>query len=458
MMSVLLIAVIFVLAFVVTVQFGWPVTYVTVFLPTLILLNQLPEIPIPHLPISVQNGPLYAILLGMPFRGEKFRLKLCSIDIVFILLLISATITAWKTEYFETGVNTFRTDLLTLTLPYFLARVVFADLEMRRLALTVLISVMALVAFCALIEVRMVPYFYQHILQSLELGNKLNGFSYSRYGFFRVSGPVEHPIYFGNMCLGIMGMIAVLVKSTGASLRNGWVATALFACFGCIVVSISFTPYMGCIAGTLALITMIAVPFTRKLIFPGTLLLAVALFSYTYHEAHTPLGDKPEGELPGSIYTRHMIIIESWKKAEAAGPFGLGIRPIFADDEDFDLKSIDNSYMQFSVTHGYIYTSLWSSIGLLFAWRVGSAFRKIRHPSQVFPLAAATATILGLMVSMYTVWAGALYTVIWVILLGLGNTLIDQVLAAAKQPRTAVVPNGPPAYSPPRAGGPAVAY
>jgi hypothetical protein len=29
---------------------------------------------------------------------------------------------------------------------------------------------------------------------------------------------------------------------------------------------------------------------------------------------------------------------------------------------------------------------------------------------------------------MYTVWAGALYTVIWMVLLGLSNTLIDLVL------------------------------
>ena len=114
--------------------------------------------------------------------------------------------------------------------------------------------------------------------------------------------------------------------------------------------------------------------------------------------------------------------------------------------------------MQFSVSHGYVYTTLWSSIGLFFAWRVGAAFRKIMHPSQVFPLAAATATVLGLMVSMYTVWAGALYTVIWVIMLGLGNTLIDQVLAAAKQSRTAVVPGGSPTYSPGRQGRPVVAY
>ena len=47
---------------------------------------------------------------------------------------------------------------------------------------------------------------------------------------------------------------------------------------------------------------------------------------------------------------------------------------------------------------------------------------------RIFPLAVGTAVGLGLMVSMYTVWAGAHYTVIWMVLLGLSNTLVDLVL------------------------------
>ncbi len=462
MIAILLISLIFVVSFIVTLQFGWSWTYVAVFLPTLILLNQLPQIEIPHVPIAAQNAPLYAILLGMPFRGEKFRLKFCSIDIVFILLLISATITAWTTEVFETGINTFRTDLLTLVAPYFLARVVFNDWEMRRAGLKVLIGLMLFISICAVIEVRMVPYFYQHILQGMGLGNKLNSMAYSRYGFYRVSGTVEHPIYFGNMCVVILGLIVVLAKSSGQSLQNGWLQTAIAGCFISILCSISFTPYVGCIAGTLALMVMISVPFARKLIFPITLLAVSGLFTYTYLMATLPLGDKPEGELPGSMWTRRLIISESWKKAVTAGPFGYGIRPSFPDDEDFDLKSIDNSYMQFTVTHGWVYTMLWTSIGLCFAWRVTGAFRRITYPSQVLPLAAATATVLGLMVSMYTVWAGALYTVIWAIMLGLGNTLIDAVVAASKAPRAEASArrssNSGPRYASEGTGRPAIAY
>jgi hypothetical protein len=30
-------------------------------------------------------------------------------------------------------------------------------------------------------------------------------------------------------------------------------------------------------------------------------------------------------------------------------------------ENSFDLKSVDNSYMQFTLTHGYVYTTLWIS-------------------------------------------------------------------------------------------------
>jgi hypothetical protein len=234
------------------------------------------------------------------------------------------------------------------------------------------------------------------------------------------------------MCVGILGLVIVLAKTSGMSLKNGWVATAIFAAIGCIITSISFTPYMGMIAGTLYFLTLIIFPFARKLVLPLTLLGITAIFAVTYHVATSPLGEKPASEAGGSLWTRKQIIHESWAKARFAGPFGYGIRADFTDqdntDDNFDLKSVDNSYMQFTLTHGYVYTILWISIAVFFSWRMTLAFIHIRHPSQVFPLAVSTAIVLGLMVSMYTVWAGALYTIVWVILLGLANTLIDQVL------------------------------
>jgi len=437
MMSILTISCIFVAAFIVAMLRGVGWAFVAVYIPSLILLNQLPQVQVPHAPLAAQFAPLYAIILSLPFRGESLRFKICSVDIIFFLLLISATITAWTTEVFETGINTLRTDFFTLTAPYLLARIVFKDWHMRRAALYVMIGILAIISVAALIEFRLSPYFYLHVLQSAGMGNKIQAMAYERYGFYRVAGPVEHPIYFGNMCVVILGMVAVLARSSGLSLKNPWVIVSLFAAFGCIITSISFTPYAGTMAGILFFSTLILIPMARKIVLPLTLLVMFALFAYTYNAATTKLGDKPDGDLPGSMWTRKKIIQQSWAKAQGAGPFGYGLRPDLTDEDggenSFDLISVDNSYMQFTLTHGYVYTTLWISIAVFFSYRMTRAFNAIRHPSQVFPLAVSTATVLALMVSMYTVWAGALYTVLWVMMLGLANTLIDTVLASTAQ-------------------------
>ncbi len=438
MLSILTICCIFVAAFIVAVLRGIGWAFVTVYIPSLILLNQLPQINIPHAPLKAEWAPLYAIILALPFRGESLRLRLCSVDIIFILLLISAIITGWTTEVFETGINTLRTDSLILIIPYFLARIVFKDWRMRRAALHVLIGVLAIVSLFALVEFRFSPYFYLHTLQSLGMGNKILAMAYERYGLFRVAGPVEHPIYFGNMCVVLVGMIAVLARTGGYSLKNGWVITALFAAFSCIITSISFTPYVGTISGIIFFSTLVFIPIARKLVLPLTLVVMGLLMGYTWHAITTPLGEKPTTDLGGSQYTRKMIMQQCWAKATVpgTGPFGYGLRADLYDadagEASFDLKSVDNTYMQFLLTHGYVYVSLWISIAVFFSFRMTRAFNAVRHPSQVFPLAVCTATCLALMVSMYTVWAGAIYTVLWAVMLGLSNTLIDSVLDAKR--------------------------
>jgi len=349
-----------------------------------------------------------------------------------VLLLLSATVTGWTTEVFETGVNVFRTDLMRLVLPYFLARIVFKDWAMRRATVYVLAGVMAVVGVAALIEVRLTPYFYLHLLQAAGMGNTTTAAILTRYGYFRVSGPVDQPIFFGNMCVVILGMVAVLARTSGMRLLNPVVALTLLSAVGCVAVSISFTPYVGVIAGSVGMALLMTVPLTRRLVLPATIAVFIAGFAYTAHAATTDLGVKGDTQLEGSFYTRNKIIQESWKLASTAGPFGYGLRADFsAVDEDFDLLSVDNTYMQFAMTRGWVYTALWCSLGILFAWRVGRAFGRVTDPAQLFPLAVSTATILALMVSMYTVFAGALYAVVWIIMLGLSNTLIDAVDAAA---------------------------
>ncbi len=364
----------------------------------------------------------------MPFRAESLRFRWCIVDTVVALLLVSGTITSWNTAIFETGVNSFRSDLMTWVMPYFLGRMIFRDIRIRRATLYMLIGLVAILSVAALVEFRLQPYWYLHLLQNFGMGNRVPAMAYSRFGFFRVSGTVEHPIYFGNMCLVILGMIAVLASTTGRGLNNIWVILGMLGAFGCIVTSISFTPYMGLVACALFFLTLQLFPKSRMLLMPGTLAVIAVIFAFTYHVAHSKLGPKPESDLAGSLWTRKVIISESWKKATTAGAFGYGKTLDFSEEDDFDLSSVDNSYMLFTMTRGWVYTALWISLGVWFSIRMTLAFARATHPSQIFPLSAATATVLALMISMYTVWAGALYTVVWMIMLGLSNTLIDMVV------------------------------
>ena len=108
------------------------------------------------------------------------------------------------------------------------------------------------------------------------------------------------------------------------------------------------------------------------------------------------------------------------------------------------------------MTRGWVYTALWLSIAVLFAGRVGRALSRVTERAQLLPLCICAATVLGLMVSMYTVFAGSLYTIVWMVMLGLSNTLIDAVNAAADA-RAGLARPAPARLRPPTVRLPAVA-
>lgn len=464
-MNYLVIFSVFIAAFATALLGGIRLAFVCVYLPAMILLNQLALVDVlPHVPLSAAYAPLWAILFALPFRGDSVRFKVGAIDVIVFALAAAGSVTGWLNENFEGGVNAFRSDLMNWTLPYFMGRLAFQDWRVRRTAVNVLIAVMGVVTALALIEARFAPYFYLHLLSRMGMGNHIQTMAYYRFGLNRVSATVEHPIYFGNMCLGLLGLIAALAATSGVRLTRPMVALTLAATGGCLVLSLSFTPYAGLAVGVALLAVMAANRFARLMILPLTLAIAGGLCAFTFWAALLPLGPKPESELGGSLYTRKVIMHESWPVAKAAGWFGLGRQPDFErlpEADEFSLASVDNSYMQFVMTRGWLFLTMWTSIGFIFAWRATRAFLVVRTPGQVFPLAVVTATVLALMVSMYTVWAGALYTTVWFILIGLSNTLFDAVLAAAAAERDGrrrgfapVVPPGVrlrPVVVPPRA-------
>jgi hypothetical protein len=438
-LNVLTIWLIFIVSLVLGLARGVRVVYTFVYLPTLILLSQIPPVTIPHFPIEAPFAPLYACLIALPFRPESARFKPGWIDLVVLLQLASVAATGFLTEGFEIMVNAFRTDLMRLAVPYFLARIVFQDWSPRRLGVYALAVTMPIVALAALIEFRLSPLWYQHQLQAIGMGNTVLAGHLTRWGFNRVTGTVDQPIYFGNMAVVLTGMVVVLARTSGLRLRNPLVLGTLASTLLCLATSLSFGPIFGCICGATALVGLMTYPPSRQLVLPATLFGIVFLSGYTWHVATTTqAGDivihgegVAEGALDASSNIRKEIIRQCWPIAWSSGPFGLGLHAEFLNIDGFDLASVDNSYLYFMMTRGWVYTALWIVVAPLFAWRAGRALQRTADRGQLFPLAAGTATVLALMVSMYTVFAGALYTVVWMIMLGLSNTLIDTVNAAA---------------------------
>ena len=432
-MNVVLTWAVFAAALVTALLWGVRAAFVFVYLPAVMMFSQVATVVLQHAPVSPTTAPIYAILLAMPFTKESLRFRLCSVDVVALLLLLGLLI-AWFTDQFEPGINAARNEALRLTGPYFIARIAFQDWQVRRKALWVMVGITGVITMLALIEFRLFPYFYQHWLTNLGLGNTQHEMALARHGFFRVSATVEHPISFGNTFLAVLCMLAVLARTSGVRLTNPWVAAAVAGATLCVFVSLSYTPYLGLIAGVAVLAVLRTVPWSRRLVLPLTLLVVVGLTAYTYKVAVEPLSEAGHGVdgVEGSLYVRHLIIKRTWALATSAGPFGYGVMTNFSGMEDFDLDSVDNSYMGLAMTRGWVGVGLWVMLGVCFAARVTKAFGASGDPSLVFPLAVATAGVLGLMMAMYTVWAGAFYSIPWFILMALSNSLIDQVMAVAQ--------------------------
>ena len=450
MMSQLTIIGIFFVTLVVALLWGVRWAYVWVFLPVLLMLNQLPQWNLPHLTVTAPYAPMYAMLIALPFRPEPFRFRWCWTDTIVVALVLSATLTGLLTEYAETAVNALRNETTRLALPYFFARAVFRDWPVRRAGARMLAGLTLVIAACAVWECLRQPNFYLHLLRDrLAMGNPIHPMAMNRFGLNRVSGTVEHPIFFGNMALLSLGLIAVLARTGGVRLRTPLIAAGLAAAVACVGMSISFTPWMGLFAGSIAMAVLMSATLARQhLVVPMTLAVIAGLAGYSAYLIATPLADAVEStadrsQLEGSAETRKLILHQSWPLARTAGWFGWGLQMDFDDVEGFDLASVDNSYMQFTMTRGWVYTALWVGIGLTFALRVQRAFRLVTDRPQAFPLAVCTATVLGLMVAMYTVWAGAIYAVVWIIMLGLAQTLVDQVLDAAEARAAFPVAVGP---------------
>ena len=140
-----------------------------------------------------------------------------------------------------------------------------------------------------------------------------------------------------------------------------------------------------------------------------------------------------------SYQIRALIMQNAWETAASAGWFG------YADTlkrSQINFSSVDNSYLLFVLRRGFGYLVLFLLIPVVLTLRAGKAFGRALLPQQRFPLAVAIAVVLGTMASMYTVWFGFVYAVLWMMTLALANSMMDVLIYGP--PRQAQQPQALP--------------
>jgi len=440
-MNLLIYTIIFVTTIYVTLRRGPGGAFVYVFLPCLLTLWNVPGLSVSPLPdFSTITTLSYALVLGVFIGGNLPSIKWHFIDTLIVLSSVFVVITSYATEVLWTAVSATGDEFLRWMVPYFAARVAFQQPILRRHAALILAYIAMFVGFFALIEFRLSPYIVSRTLEGFNIIKVDNTQVYDRWMFFRAMVTAAHPIDLGN--IGILGaaMIGVFSVTGGLSLYDRRIALGLAGCLAMVVCSISFSSFMGAMVGGLIFLSIRYLRGAELLLMPGVIVGFVILFFFTAYllSVNLELFEVGEGDqLSGSFYTRALIAQRCWKFAQDAGLFGFGGT---INRRELNLESVDNSYMLFILRRGWIYIALWFVLSMTLAWEgtrtlLGQSSWKMR-----MPVAAALAGIFGIMVSMFTVWFGFIYAVLWLALVATMVSMVQTAQASRSIPLPVSIP------------------
>lgn len=434
-MSTLVIGILFILAITITLSRNAAITFAVLYLPILLLLSSVRRIGLPGLPdMSSTYAIIYGILTALVIKGgEPIPIRWNLLDTFMTLMVAVTVISGIVTDKLWTGVNLAGEQFFNYLAPYFLARMAFQSAEARRLALQSCILSAFVIAFFALIEVRLTPYFYSRFLKPSGLFTGTNAMVLHRFGLMRALTTFNHPIDMGNGCLLLTGFILIFATTTQAGLRNVWVRLALCAALGSAVCSLSFTAFMGLFTAIGLFVLFWYFRASMRLlpmIFAGMVIAGVVATSYMNQmklSEETPT----DASLSSSLWMRATIVQNCWPFCADAGVLGWGKK---IKKSELDLDSVDNTYLLFIMRRGWLFLGVFMCIPLVLSIRAAKAYAQTWSSAQRLPLIAGVSTVLAILVAMFTVWFGFVYSVMWVVTVGLVGSVIDMLLA----PRTSL--------------------
>ncbi len=431
-LNVFILGLIFMASFLTTLSRGLGGAFNRVLMPVALILWGVKSFELPFLPdMSALTTVSYAAYLGMFIGGRFPQIRWHPIDTLTCISSLLISFTAASTGNLWTIVSTVGTEALCWLMPYFMARAMFMDANLRREAALILCYLCMVIAFFAAIEARLRPFFFSRTLESVGIVDTFNDMAWSRLGFFRAQVSMEHPIDLGNAGILLAAMIALLGTTSGISWRD----RRLQIGFGCAIFSslaaISFSSFAGLFVALGVAFVVLQFRSARLWLMPMLILLIVAGILMTARllrtnaESIRPRTDD-NATIEGSIYTRTIIVQRSWEFATRAGFFGYGNT---IGKDDFNLESVDNSYMLFIVRRGWVFLTFFMILVISAVWIGTRMLLGPMNPAIRIPVAAVMAGLIGTLAAMYTVWFGFVYAMLWTCLLGMTVSL-RQVLTA----------------------------
>jgi hypothetical protein len=450
--NALVIIAFFAIALLLTASRGAGLAFAWLYLPALIFLGEVPGVSVPGLPDpTASTAAIYGIVFGSLFGGRGPKLRLVTVDYIFVLMLATYIVSAMATEFFYTGVSIFGSLILQIVAPYFIARISLEQRATQRSALLALAISAPIVAAFALIEFRLWPHFYASVLHAIGVYDTVNVFGASRFGMFRARSSFIHPIDLGNSALLIFAAILILAERSGVGLRDRQVRIGVGSALVGLVTALSFTSFLGAFAALGLYLALATFPVSRRWLAPAVALLIASGIGYAGHLATAPFqfAENPvdSNALASSYWVRQLIIKQAWNFATTAGPFGWGrLVPVG------NLLSLDNAYLLIAIQRGWVALGLWLALPLALASLAARGLRRARSARVIRPVLWGFSATIGTMIAMFTVWFGSAYASFFVVVLAL---TVNAALATAPVARPARVSSTAALVSPARPARPA---
>ena len=431
---------------------GFGRTFAWCLLPAVLLVNFSKSVTMPLLPnLTSVSIVFYGVMIGLIFRWRELgRLRWNAIDTCMTLILVPIFVTTFMNGALDPASPINAPTLLPGSLklaqrytmefgvnwlfPYFMARMTLQDGAGRKAMLNVLCALSIFMALLTVVESSgLRPNITARTLYRFQLNTTSVGrpdsMVFKRFGLARAIATAGQQIDLGNVGVLVGTMILILIPATDSRWTSPLSVGGILGAGAMVVGSVSLTSWAGMVVAFGCYFLFTRPRLGRYFIVPILLAEFAFMLLQSYSMLNADLGERPEdGGAGDSKWIRVKIIQDAWPVASSAGLFGYGYG---VDTRHIGIGSVDNSYLLFVLQVGWLGLLVWVLLLVVVIFKAAKAMSRVQTSTERLPLAAMTGGVLAITFSMYTVFFGFCYAILFGCVIGLLSSM-SQMLAGQR--------------------------